>query len=195
MKRPDELEPLAAALEALARWLEEETVQGVIVGGVAASLLGRPRMTRDIDAVVLADDVGWEQFVESGAQYGFSPRIDDPIEFAHRTRVLLLHHEETEIPVDISLGALTFEVEIIQRRQLMNVGSLRLPIITPEDLLIMKALARRPRDIADIESVLDANPQLDLSRVRLWLREFSSVLEMPEIQEEFERIVEKRDRM
>lgn len=195
MKRPEELEPLAAALEALAKWLEEESVPGVIVGGVAASLLGRPRMTRDIDAVVLADDVGWEQFVESGAQYGFSPRIDEAIEFAHRTRVLLLHHEKTEIPVDISLGALSFEAEIIQRRQLMNVGALRLPIITPEDLLIMKALARRPRDIGDIESVLDANPELDLSRVRLWLREFSAVLEMPEIQEEFERIIERRRRM
>ena len=192
MSESAELEPLVSALNALARWFEREGIEGAIVGGVAASLLGRPRMTRDVDAVVLVDEYGWERFVVSGRRSGFDPRIDDPIEFARRTRVLLMRHTSSGIDIDISLGALPFEREMIDRHQSMTVGPVTIPVITPEDLIIMKALARRPRDMADIESVLDANPEMDLDRIRDWLREFSAVLEMPEILEDFEGIVRRR---
>lgn len=192
MSESVELEPLVSALNALARWFEREGIEGAIVGGVAASLLGRPRMTRDVDAVVLVDEYGWERFVDSGRRSGFDPRIDDPIEFARRTRVLLMRHTSSGIDIDISLGALPFEREMIDRHQSMTVGPVTIPVITPEDLIIMKALARRPRDMADIESVLDANPEMDLDRIRDWLREFSAVLEMPEILEDFEGIVRRR---
>ena len=192
MSESAELEPLVSALNALARWFEREGIEGAIVGGVAASLLGRPRMTRDVDAVVLVDEYGWERFVDSGRRSGFDPRIDDPIEFARRTRVVLMRHTSSGIDIDISLGALPFEREMIDRHQSMTVGPVTIPVITPEDLIIMKALARRPRDMADIESVLDANPEMDLDRIRDWLREFSAVLEMPEILEDFEGIVRRR---
>jgi len=56
----------------------------------------------------------------------------------------------------------------------------------------MKAVAGRPRDMADIEAVLDANPEVDLGRVRRWLHEFSSALDSSEMLEEFERIVSRR---
>ena len=58
----------------------------------------------------------------------------------------------------------------------------------------MKAIARRPRDIADIESILDANKTLNLRIVRRWIRAFSASLEMPEILEEFENIVARQRR-
>ena len=56
----------------------------------------------------------------------------------------------------------------------------------------MKAVARRPKDIADIEGLLTTNPDLDLDHIRHHLREFSSVLEMPEIQEDFERLLRRK---
>jgi hypothetical protein len=83
---------LAGALTDLMRWMAAEEIPGVVIGGVAASLLGRPRMTRDVDAVVLGDEIGWESLIESARRYGIAPRIDDPMDFACRTRVLLLRH-------------------------------------------------------------------------------------------------------
>jgi len=53
----------------------------------------------------------------------------------------------------------------------------------------MKAL----RDVADIEAVLDAHPDLDLDRVRYWVSQFASVLEAPEILVDLERML-KRNR-
>jgi hypothetical protein len=105
---------------------------------------------------------------------------------------LLVSHKSTGIDVDISLAALPFEKESIARAKWMDVGGLSLPLPTPEDLIIMKAVAHRPRDLADIESVLDAHPKLDLRRVRRWVREFSTALEMPDILKDLEAILGRR---
>lgn len=68
MSKTESLAPLLAALRDLVAWLQAERVPGVVIGGVAASLLGRPRVTRDVDAVVLLDDARWEGFLAAGAQ-------------------------------------------------------------------------------------------------------------------------------
>jgi hypothetical protein len=77
---------------------------------------------------------------------------------------------------------------------MMTVAGASFPAVSPEDLIIMKSLPRRPRDIADIEGVLDAHPELDLNRVRYWVGQFASVLDSPEILDDVERILKKRER-
>lgn len=62
----------------------------------------------------------------------------------------------------------------------------------PSNLLVMKAVAHRPRDLADIEGVLARNPGLDLERAQTWIREFSAALDRPGIFEDFQAIVRKR---
>jgi hypothetical protein len=67
-------------------------------------------------------------------------------------------------------------------------------LVSAEDLVIMKAVARRQQDIGDIHAVLDRSSDLDLARIRHHLREFSSVLEMPEIHDDFEKLLRSRRR-
>lgn len=50
MPEPRDLTPLLAVLRDLVAWLEYGKVPGVVIGGLAASLLGRPRLTRDVEA-------------------------------------------------------------------------------------------------------------------------------------------------
>lgn len=186
------IDSLAGALADLMRWMTEEEIPGVVIGGVAASLLGRPRVTRDVDAIVLGDEIGWEAVIASAQRYDIAPRIDDPIEFARRSRMLLLRHLPSSVDVDVSLGALPFEREVVARASMVETGDIRVRVPSVEDLVIMKALARRPRDWGDIEGLIDTRPDLDLDRIRHWLREFASILEMPEIQEDFERLLRQR---
>ena len=191
MADPGPLSPLLDVLKDLAAWLEGQGVRGAVIGGVAASLHGRPRTTRDVDAVVWLGIVDLKEFLEAGARVGFSERVSDAIGFAARSRVLLLTHVKSRTPVDISLGALPFEEECISRASMMSVAGVSFPVVSPEDLIIMKAVAHRPRDIADIESVLDANPNLDTKRVRVCVREFASLLETPEILDDLDKVIAK----
>jgi hypothetical protein len=52
---------LQAALADLAKWLDYTSIPAVIIGGVAASVLGRPRLTRDIDALAILPKDAWSQ--------------------------------------------------------------------------------------------------------------------------------------
>lgn len=106
-----ELVRLLRPLEAMMRWFDDAGVRGAIIGGVAASLLGKPRLTKDIDAVVV--DAEAESLIESGAPYGFQPRIADAVDFARSTRMLLLRFAEGGIDIDLSIGALPFEYEVV----------------------------------------------------------------------------------
>lgn len=191
-EQEETLVPLLAALRDLVAWFQDAPTPGTVIGGVAASLLGRPRVTRDIDALVLLDESEWSTFLAKGAGFGFVPRLSDALTFARQARVLLVRHEASGIDIDIAFGALPFEEEAVARAVWRDVGGVRIPLPLPEDLLIMKAVAHRPRDMADIESILDAQPKLDLPRVRRWVREFSAALETPELLRDFNALVARR---
>ena len=192
MSNIDPLAPLLAALGNLVTWLQAAQVPGVIIGGVAASLLGRPRVTRGIDALVLLDEGDWARFLAMGEQFGFEPRRPDALDFAQQARVLLVQHARSGIDVDIVFSALPFEEEAVANAVWVDVVGIRLPLATPEDLIIMKAVAHRPRDLGDIEAVLDAHPKLDRQRVRRWVREFSMALGMPDVLSDLEKVLKKR---
>ena len=192
MSEAKPLVPLLEALRDLVAWFRAARVHGVVIGGVAASFLGRPRVTRDVDALISLDEGRWKMFLTAGAQFGFVPRRPDALRFAREVRVLLVHHEPSGIDTDIVLSSLPFEEETVARAVPVNVGGITIPLPTPEDLVILKAVAHRPRDLADIESILDAHPKLDLRRVRRCVRNFSSALEMPEILSDLEGILTQR---
>jgi len=192
MLEPKDLTPLPAVLRDLVAWLKAGKVPGVVIGGLAASLLGRPRLTRDVDVLVLVDEVLWVDFLTGGAGYGFMPRRDDALAFARETRVLLMRHQESGIDVDLVFGALPFEKEVMTRATWVELSGVQVPLPLPEDLIIMKAVAHRPQDLADIEAILAAHQKLNLRRVRRWVREFAAALSMPEILNDLEALLSRR---
>lgn len=110
-----------------------------------------------------------------------TPRYDNAEAFARHNHVLLLQHKATNIAVDLSLGMLPFEFETVERSRLHRVETIEIRIPTPEDLIIQKAIAHRPKDMADIEAVITSQPKLDWERIRHWVQQFADVLERPEI--------------
>ena len=161
----------------------------MIIGGVAASFLGRPRLTQDIDALVLLDEPLWEKSLDRARTFGIEPRIDSALDFARRARVLLLRHSASGIDIDISLGGLPFEHEAVSRSSIHEIAGIQVRLPSVEDLIIMKAVAHRPRDLQDIEGLLTAHPNVNLAAVRQWLREFATAMTMPDLLEEFEKVV------
>lgn len=176
----------------LTQWFTDARLSAIVVGGVAASILGRPRATRDIDALVILSEDKWAEAVASAQTHGIIPRIEEPLQFARRTRVLLLRHVESGIDLDIILGRLPFEEEAIARGRAHDLGGVLVKLPAVEDLLIMKAIAQRPQDLRDIEGLLDAHPDADVDVVRKWVREFSNAVAMPDLLEGFDKLLADR---
>lgn len=62
---------------------------------------------------------------------------------------------------------------------------------TPEDLIILEAVAHRPKDLVDIEAVIGAHRHLDAERIRVWVQQFADLLELPELWTDAEKLLAK----
>jgi hypothetical protein len=135
---PIGITPLLEPLIALQRLLEHFDNQGVIIGGIAASLLGKPRFTADLDAVILLRVEDLPKLVDAASEQGITPRIADAEVFARKNRVLLLRRQNSGININISLGILPFETEMVERSKNLKVGSRFFVLATPEKFIIRK---------------------------------------------------------
>lgn len=184
--------PFEKVLKSLTKWFAESTVDFLVIGGVAVSLLARPRTTQDIDVLSLLDESRWEDFVKSGSRFGFVPRINDALEFAQKNRILLMRHKKSQLDIDISFGMLPFEEESFKRKIIRRIGAVNVPLPAPEDLIIMKAVAHRPQDMVDVAAILETCPKSDLKRIRQCVGEFAGVLGKPEILSQLEKVIRER---
>jgi len=182
---------MQAILSDLFDWFQTAGIDGVVVGGVAVSLLSRPRFTRDADALVMVDDGEWPAFLRSGEPFGFTPRIPDALGFARKSRVLLMKHSASGLTLDLALGCMPFEQETIRLSKAVISGGITVRTPRPEHLIVMKAVAHRPQDLVDIQSILDAHPRLNRALVRRWVRQFANVLDMPELVDDLEKLLRR----
>ncbi len=183
---------LLGALAGLMEWLDAANIPSMVVGGVAASALGRPRLTHDVDALAILPEAEWANALSTAASHGILPRIEHPLDFARRSRVLLLRHAESGIDIDVIFGGLSFEQAAIDNSKVHDIGGLRVRLPRIEDLLVMKAVARRPKDLQDIEGLLAAHPEADVTAVRRWVSEFASAMSMSDMLKDFDNLVARR---
>jgi predicted nucleotidyltransferase len=191
MKPDKNLEPFRATIEALHRLLKKYNDRGVIIGGIAVGLLGKPRYTADVDAMFLLSTQEIPQFLELAHAENIIPRIQNIEEFARKTRVLLLQYVPTKTEIDISLGVLLFEEEMVERGSVKTFANLSARLPTPEDLIVMKAIAHRPKDLEDIRTIVDNNPNLDNARIEYWVKSFAEVMEIPELWKQIKIILKR----
>ena len=184
-----DITPLLEPLMALQGLLEHFDNQGVIIGGIAASLLGKPRFTADLDAVILLSVEDLPLLIDAASKQGIVARMADAEAFARKNWVLLLQHQDSGTNIDISLGILPFENEMVARSQDLKVGSLYLRLPTPEDLIILKSVAHRPQDLIDIQAIAISHPDLDKERVRFWVEQFGAALELPNLWETISQLL------
>jgi hypothetical protein len=161
-----------------------------VIGGIALQFWGEPRFTHDLD-ITVEDRLDLKKLVKATTD-AFGSRVSDPYRFAKDTRMLLLKVEDVD--VDIALALRGYEESLFDRSQPYEVDpGKHIYICSAEDLIIHKALAGRPQDLADIEGVIyRQGDALDVRYIRSWLREFSSALGDPEILERFEHAFASR---
>ncbi len=181
--------PLSPALQSVCQLLQQKDVQGMIIGGLAASLLGRPRFTNDIDLIILDLDDRIPEFIQKLKNFGIEPRISDVEKFAVESRMLLLRHIESGINIDISMGVLPFERQAVQRRHVETAYGLEIVLPAPEDLIVFKSISQRPVDIEDIKAIVARHPDINVKLVLSTVREFADLLEMPKLYQKIESLL------
>lgn len=175
----------------LHQFLSERGISYAVIGGIAVQYWGRPRFTADVDVTILTE-TGNEKDIAKDILNTFEGRIPDALEFSLKHRVLLIHIPHL-CDVDISFGLPGFEANVISQSVNFDLGDGRkINLCSAEDLIIYKSVANRPQDIMDIDGIIKRQGHnLNLRYLRRWLKEFSEILEIPEIKEQFETLWKK----
>jgi hypothetical protein len=137
-------------------------------------------------------DVDLDDLLERCAGHGIAGRIGDVADFARLHQVLLLRHDESGTPMEVSLSWLPFERAALQRAELLDVEGVTVPVAAVRDLIVYKIVAWRARDQTDVERLLRTHAAaLDLAALRAVVAEFADLLEAPERLRAFDRLVEQ----
>jgi hypothetical protein len=137
-----------------------------IGGALALAYYGEPRMTIDVDINVFLPPERRPDVLQA-----LGP-LQLPVDLDERE---LAQHKDARVPWDnnsvhlfFSYDALHAEMPKAARR--VPFARTTIPIVSPEHLVIRKALLDRPKDWPDIEAILAATDALDLDEVKTWLR-------------------------
>lgn len=166
----------APLLTRLAAALDEAGIPYMVIGGQAVLVHGEPRLTRDIDITVGMGTEGLDRLLATVGQAGLRPLPDDPAAFARDTMVLPAVDPDSGVRVDLILSFTSYELEAIERARPAPAGLGSVRFASPEDLVVHKMIAGRPRDLEDVRSILLRNPTLDRESVRRWLRDFETAV-------------------
>ena len=179
-----------AALRDLVGVLEDLKLKAVLIGGLAVCLVARPRFTKDIDALLMFDTDLIEGLLADIQVRGFDPRFTGMAEFARQNRFIGLTHHATGVAIDIALGCMPFDDEVISRSVEHTGESITVRLPTPEDLIILKAIASRPQDLVDIHTIAEVHPTLDRTRIKYWLEQYGELLETPDLWEQTKSLLD-----
>lgn len=154
---PDPVPPPAPGLhETLLRFvdvLEARDVAYMIVGAVAVGVWGRPRTTLDIDVTIRADTAGLEAIAAAAAPLEFV--VDRQwLEWNPLLRGQQLRLTRGGVMVDAMRPRDSHEEMALDRRRDVVVDTRRLWFAAPDDLVLMKLKAGRPRDFEDVVGIL-----------------------------------------
>lgn len=172
--------------------LQSRRIPYMLIGGQAVLLYGEPRLTRDID-ITLGVDVDKLQDIISLADKLMLKILPEDVEkFVRQTMVLPLLHEKTGIRVDFIFSFSPYERQAIERAKKVRLMDQDVCFAAPEDVVIHKILAGRPRDMEDVAGILQRMPDMNFTYMRDWISNFSAALENDEILNRFESMVNTR---
>ena len=116
--------------------VEDAGVRFLVLGGLASSLVGRPRWTHDIDFLVRPDDA--RQVLRALDQAGFRTEETDPVWIykAFKDGVML------DI-IFMVTGGIYLDEEMEQRSVIREYDGLAVRIPSPEDQIVIKAIVHR----------------------------------------------------
>lgn len=169
---------LEDALKAVVNVLVQHQIPYAVMGGLAVRLYAIPRFTNDVDLtisiardklVLLFDslrkinceipspfDQGW---LDSVAGFPFFK-----VDFVHDDRT---------IEIDIFISETDFQDSLIRRRREIETPVGTITFVSPEDLILLKLIASRPRDLIDVQEVFFTLGQLDIAYLKEWASRLS----------------------
>ena len=166
---PPSGQTLKQALRSLVDTLDARSVRYAIIGGIATIQHGRVRTTADIDVLLTVPHVAMAAFFNSLRDVGFV--VDVARNIIELRDEGLTTVRFGDVLVDMMRPVLPVYSHVLERAIPTEILGQMVRIGAVEGLIVMKLIAFRPQDEADIKDLLAASGrELDIAYVRGNLR-------------------------
>ena len=157
----------ADSVRAIIAGLNGAGVRYLIVGGLAVVAHGYVRYTADVDLVIHLDPENVRRAMETLASLGYRPRV--PVALADFADPLLreswiqekgmivfqlFSEQHIETPIDVFVSVpFDFELQWKAVQRLPVMGGEQAPVVSVDELIVMKRNAGREQDLIDINKL------------------------------------------
>lgn len=162
--RPDS--EAQAFIEELRQIFGEHRASCVLIGGAAVNFWREPRFTADLDFIVAAEPAVISEVVERLRAAGFEVAREQACDLPSGPDFLQVVKPGTNRRVEFQAAKTPFQEQVIERG-VSDGRAAPFTIASPEDLIILKLIANRSKDHADLIE-LGQIEGLDWSYVEPW---------------------------
>lgn len=163
-------------LKQLALALDKAKLPYMVFDGQAVLLYGEPRLTRDIDVTLGIDTSAAPRLLRVIGDLQWRVLVNEVDGFLRQTFVLPVLDPKSNTRIDFVFSLTEYERRAIDRGKIVSLGGIDVRFVSLEDLIVMKIVAGRPRDLEDVISVIRKNPGFDRVYIERWLNQFDAEL-------------------
>jgi hypothetical protein len=159
---------LAARIVAVHEMLDSMTVTHQFGGAVALAWYRSPRATTDIDLNVTVSPKDAEPVLGALTHLGVTVSRSDRAAIRRDGQARL---DWDGSYLDLFFATLDLHQEMAERSRQVSFGPVRIPILSPEHLIVCKVVFDRPKDWLDIEEMIAWGTAIDEAEVLGWVEE------------------------
>ena len=151
---------LARTVRRALKAMRQSRVPYGVIGATALAVRGLPRMSADLDIVVLVED-GWRaiQALRAG---GFRPQT--PVGSRDEPEPMVVFVDpSTKVEIDLLVAAGDPEATVIEEASSARVFGVAAPVATLEHLLLLYLYSNQPKHLGDFAAIVQSG-KADLAR-------------------------------
>jgi predicted nucleotidyltransferase len=158
---------LVDAYKKIVKFLNSGGYNYIIIGGIAASAIGEPRITADVDVDIVLGQEEVPHFLNKALKAGFKVPVKKCIESALQMGVFQISLGDYHI--DFIIASTELETQACQRREEIQLQGVKAFFPSPEDLILLKIIPGRDKDLLDAKNiVLRHKEKLDIQYLKTW---------------------------
>ncbi len=152
------IDPISESLKRLVKYFDENNIPYVVVGGVSVFVLGRSRMTMDVDIILDHTKLNREEFVNYLRKNNFDASLDDFIGFDEESHCTFFY-KTGMFRIDVKGIYSNLDQESIERAIVGIYNDIKLKISNPVDLILFKLKFGSEQDYEDALAVYIRNKE------------------------------------
>jgi hypothetical protein len=136
-------------IQSLLNLFERHQVEFAVCGGHAVAFHGYPRLTMDVDLLILPSEENAGRVLAALEAFGFGEAGIPRDALTREGSAITLGVQPNQVDLLTSMSS-TPTVDVIRRAEWGEFSALRVRFVSREDLMEAKRQSNRPKDLADL---------------------------------------------